>query len=141
MQIRDMRPDDYDALVALWTDAGLSFRPNGRDGRGRVLRELAGPCSIFLVAVAEGRMVAAVLGTHDGRKGWINRLAVHPAHRRQGIARALVDEVERRLDVLGIEIVTCLVEGWNADSMRLFDSLGFVAHDVTYFSRRKDPEV
>ena len=135
-----MVADDYDALTDLWDVAGLSYRPNGRDERERVKREISGPCSIFLVAEDDGQMIGAVLGTHDGRKGWVNRLTVHPEHRRRGIATALVDELDHRLERLGIEILTCLVEGWNADSMALFEALGFVPHDIRYYSRRKSPD-
>ena len=141
MRIRDMTSEDYDALIDLWDAAGLSYRPNGRDARERIEREIAGPCSIFLVAEEEERLIGAVLGTHDGRKGWVNRLTVHPAWRRRGIATALVEELDRRLDAWGIEILTCLVEGWNADSMTLFESIGFVSHDIRYYSRRKNPDV
>ena len=48
-----------------------------------------------------GGIVGVVLGTYDGRRGWILRLAVHPDQRRQGFATRLVQEVERRLAALG----------------------------------------
>ncbi|MFG1901422.1 GNAT family N-acetyltransferase [Micromonospora carbonacea] len=51
---------------------------------------------MFLVGEAFGDVVAVVLGTYDGRRGSILRLAVHPAYRRRGIASGLVDELERR---------------------------------------------
>lgn len=37
--IRDLRMEDYDALLRLWTEAGLPFRPQGRDGPGGWLPE------------------------------------------------------------------------------------------------------
>ncbi len=94
------------------------------------------------MAEINSRIVGAVLGTHDGRKGWINRLAVSPAHRRQGIAAALVAAVEAQLAKLGIEIVACLIEDWNKDSMIVFERLGYKRHpDVLYFSKRKNAGV
>ena len=39
-------------------------------------------------------IIRAVLETHDGRKGWINRLTVDTEFRRQNIARRLVRELE-----------------------------------------------
>jgi ribosomal protein S18 acetylase RimI-like enzyme len=142
MNIRPMRSEDYDDLIALWREAGLPYRARGRDARERIARELAGPCAIFLVAEEEGVMAGAVLGTHDGRKGWINRVAVRPAYRRRGIARELVDAVAERLEAQGIEILTCLVEDWNADSLAFFEQLGFIRHpDIHYFSRRKHADV
>lgn len=140
--IRELSIDDYDSLVELWNRSGLPYKPAGRDSRGHIARELEGPCSIFLGAEVDGELAGAVLGTHDGRKGWINRLSVAPEHRRKGIGRALVRAVEKRLEGLGIEIVTCLIETWNDRSLAFFDALGYVRHDdILYFSKRKGPEV
>ena len=75
--------------MRLWQEGGLPYRPDGRDRRERIARELAGPCSIFLAAEEDGRLVGAVLGTQDGRKGWINRLVVAPSRRRKGVGEAL----------------------------------------------------
>jgi ribosomal protein S18 acetylase RimI-like enzyme len=140
--IREMTIDDYDAVVALWEAAKLPYRSKGRDQREKIAREIKGPSSTFLVAEVEGEIVGAVLGTHDGRKGWINRLVVAPKHQRKGIGRALVSEVETRLDAIGIEIVACQVEDWNNGSMTFFERIGYHYHtDIHYFSKRKHPDV
>jgi ribosomal protein S18 acetylase RimI-like enzyme len=140
--IRELTVGDYSALCALWEESGLPYRPNGRDQRERIAREIEGPCSIFLVAEDEGELVGAILGTHDGRKGWINRLAVSPQHRRQGIARVLVAAVEQRLDDLGIEIIAGQIEDWNESSTIFFERLGYTRHDdIIYYTKRKNPEV
>ncbi len=140
--IRELQVEDYDALIALWNAAGLSHRPHGRDHRDHIAREIAGPCSIFLVATDNGRIVGSVLGTHDGRKGWINRLAVHPDYQRRGIAALLVGEVEQRLAAMGIDIVAALIEDWNTVSCAVFDKIGYYRHDdIHYYSKRKTAEV
>jgi len=142
VRIRELRAEDYDELIALWNEAGLPHRPRGRDGRDRLVREIQGDRSIFLAAEEGGRLVGAVLGTHDGRKGWINRLAVSPAHRGRGIGSSLVNEVEERLRGEGIEIVTCLIEDWNEGSMAFFERIGFVPHpDIVYYSKRRSADV
>jgi len=141
MQIRDLRPEDYEGLTSLWEAAGLPYRPRGRDGRDRISREIEGECAIFLVAAEDSRLIGSVLGTHDGRKGWINRLAVHPEHRKRGIGRALVAEAEERLLKLGIEIVTCLIEDWNEESLAFFEWIGYARHpDIVYLSKRRSPD-
>lgn len=40
VSIRDFRLDDYDAVLDLWSEAGLPFRPVGRDARTKVAAEL-----------------------------------------------------------------------------------------------------
>lgn len=134
--------EDYDALMELWTEAKLLYKPKGRDRRDNIERELQQPSAVFLVAEKDGKLVGSIFGTHDGRRGWINRLAVSPSYRQQGIAAQLIKEVEMRLDAIGIEIIACLVEDWNTVSMKVFQRLGYTRHsDIVYFSKRKHPDV
>ena len=140
--LREMRPEDYDAVIKLWEAAGLPYKPRGRDSREAIEQQLKLPTAIYLVAELNGQIVGSVLGTHDGRKGWINRLAVHPDHRRRGIARKLVEAVERRCLDLGVKIFAALIEDWNETSMRAFTRLGYVKHDdILYYSKRLGPDV
>ena len=140
--IRELREEDYDALVALWRDAGLLFKPRGRDTREAVARQLQKPTAAYLVAEIGGEVVGAVLGTHDGRKGWINRLAVAPEYRRRGLAARLVAEAERRLAAQGVEIFACLVEDWNQDSRAAFEKLGYKPFQrITYLTKRSRGDV
>ena len=138
--IREFRIEDYDAVTALWDKAGLSYRPTGRDSRERIANQIELDSTIFLVAKVNGALVASILGTHDGRKGWINRLAVAPELRHRNIARRLVTEVEDRFSRAGIEVTACLIEEANAESMRLFQKLGYERYEVAYFSKRRSPD-
>ena len=141
MNIRQLLIDDYDRIVEIWNLVGLSHRPLGRDARELFQLEIEQNTAVFLGAESDGALVGVVLGTHDGRKGWINRLAVLPEYRSRGIGRALAIEVERRLNDRGILIVTCLIEGENDSSEKFFKSLGYVSHpDITYYSKRKSPD-
>jgi len=140
--IRELRVDDYDALIALWNDAELAHRPKGRDRVDKIERELERGNAVYLVAELDGKLVGSVLGTHDCRKGWINRLAVAPEFRQRGVARMLVNEVEKRLYELGIEIVACLIYDSNARSMELFEKLGYKREsDIVYFTKRGSSDV
>ncbi len=142
VSIRKLDIADYDTLCNLWQESGLSYRPNGRDTRQNIALQIEGDCSIYLVAEDKKRMIGAILATHDGRKGWLNRLAVSPDYRKRGIARMLVQEAEKQLLSRGIEIFACQIEDWNQTSMNVFDHLGYKRHDdITYFSKRLRPDV
>ena len=142
VSIRELREDDYAALVALWREAGLPYRPKGRDGREAIMRQANEDTAVYLVAETGGAFVGAVLASHDGRKGWINRLAVHPDCRKQSVGAMLVDEVERRLAARGIEIFACLVEDWNEGSKAFFEKTGYkLFRGVSYFTKRKSDDV
>ncbi|HEC78731.1 MAG TPA: GNAT family N-acetyltransferase [candidate division WOR-3 bacterium] len=142
IKIRPLRIEDYDDLIRLWNEAGLPYKPEGRDRREKIAVELKHPTAVFLVAEKGGILIGSVFGTHDGRKGWINRLAVAPAYQRQGIGHRLVQEVERRFGKMGIEIIACLIEEWNKVSMTAFERMGYKRHsDIIYFTKRKGPKV
>jgi N-acetylglutamate synthase len=141
--IRTMQAADYDAVCALWTAAGLgSIRRQGRDSSDAMQRQLAHPETVYLVAEDRGRIVGVVLGTHDQRKGWINRLAVHPDYRRQGLARRLIATCEAALLAQGIRIIAALVEPGNASSMQLFESAGYAEYEgIRYYRKKRDQDV
>jgi N-acetylglutamate synthase len=138
--IREFNMGDYEQVTALWTEAGIHYRPNGRESRSHLAKELRGGQALFLVAVADRRVVGVVLGTHDGRKGWINRLAVSEDFRRQNIASKLVTTLEIRLKALGIDITASLIEPENAASKSFFYKMGYIKVPVEYFSKRQSPD-
>lgn len=125
-------------IVDLWQRAGLHIRPNGRDSAEAFARQMATGVQTPIGLRAGERLVAVVLATHDSRKGWINRLAVDPECRRQGLATRLIDLCEAHFRGLGIDIWAALIEDWNEASLALFRSAGYaLADDITYASRRR----
>jgi len=142
IHIRDFRIEDYDVLVSLWEEAGLPYKPGGRDGIENIENQIRQKNSIILIADTDGLSVGSVLATHDSRKGWINRLAVALDYRKQGIAAKLVEEAERRLSDLGIEIFACLIEDWNEDSVNFFKNIGYEQFNgIYYLTKRTHPDV
>ncbi len=140
--IRPFRVDDYDRVVDLWTEGGLPLKPGGRDSRENIGRQTGLPNVLFLVAEEGGRVIGTVLATHDGRKGWINRVAVDAGSRKKGIGARLVREAELWLESRGMDILACLIEDDNAVSMAVFERLGYRKHpEILYFAKRKFPGV
>ncbi|HNQ23149.1 MAG TPA: GNAT family N-acetyltransferase [Phycisphaerae bacterium] len=142
VRIRPARTEDYDAIVAVWQAVGLSFCQEGRESQEAFGRQLEHFHGLYLVAQHGRRVVGVVLGSHDQRKGWINRLAVLPAYRRQGIAQQLVRACEAALLAAGIEIFAALIEPENDASAALFERLGY-RNDVParYYRKRRRPDV
>jgi ribosomal protein S18 acetylase RimI-like enzyme len=126
--IREFRWDDFAAVVAVWSAAGRDVVP-----RAELESKLTRDPELFLVAedragdeADRGEVVAVAMGTFDGRRGWIFRLAVHPANRRRGIARALVDELENRFRGLGCPRVNLLVMPDNVAGLHFWRALGYL---------------
>lgn len=140
--IRKFRLDDYERVMELWRQCHLPLKPEGRDSREEIGRQLELPQVIFLVAEEGGKVIATVLATHDGRKGWINRLAVDPAFRGQGLAQRLVRQAEQELEAAGLQMFAALIEEDNLPSINLFEKLGYTFHpEIKYFTRKKSPQV
>jgi ribosomal protein S18 acetylase RimI-like enzyme len=142
IKIRNFKMNDYDELIKLWISAKLPFKPEGRDNYNKIQKEIKNNNLIFLIAEHEGKIIGSILGTHDGRKGWINRLAISPSFQGKDIAKNLCKIIENSFNNLGIEIMGCLIENWNKKSIKFFEKIGYKKHeDIIYFSKRKDRDI
>lgn len=122
MKIRSLTAADLDAALALWADT----EQLGRVPRAEVERLLARDGDLLLCAEdAEGNLAAVVLGSTDGRRGWISRLAVAPGHRRSGVGRAVVEELERRLAGRGCARANLLVFADNSAGRGFWEHIGY----------------
>ncbi|MGI0150132.1 MAG: GNAT family N-acetyltransferase, partial [Thermoplasmata archaeon] len=136
IRIRRLQLSDYDAMIELFRVCGLGPRLKGRDRLAAIAGQLRSKRNVYLGAFDGDRLVGAVLGTHDTRKGWINRLAVHPDYRRAGIARRLVRKAERELRRQGLQMFAALIEPGNTASEAVFRALGYEILLIQY-ARRK----
>ena len=135
--LRHLTLDDYDAILALWQRAGLSSRAQGRDRRETFAEQLAGGMfTLGLEDVEAGKLVACAVITDDTRKGWINRLAVDPGYRRQGLAARLIEEAEQALRARGIHVFAALIHNDNVPSLSLFEREGYKQLDIVYVTKR-----
>jgi ribosomal protein S18 acetylase RimI-like enzyme len=98
--IEEFGMDDYAVVHVLWRRGDLWIRPS--DGPEATVLKLTRDPALFLVARSpDGRVVGTVMGGWDGRRAYVYHLAVAPERRREGIADALMDELERRFRALG----------------------------------------
>jgi ribosomal protein S18 acetylase RimI-like enzyme len=105
--IRECRPEEAEALLALWRAAGTS--PSVTDTIADIQGTIESPAFV-LIAEADRRIVGSLIATFNGWRGNMYRIAVHPDYRRRGIGRALVTEGEKCLAKLGVKRITALVE-------------------------------
>jgi ribosomal protein S18 acetylase RimI-like enzyme len=141
IRIRRLRLRDYDALIDLFQVCGLEPRTRGRDRRAAIASQLRVPRNRYFGAFDGHRLVGAVFGTHDSRKGWISRLAVHPDYRRRRLASRLVRTCEDGLRSQGIQMFAALIEPDNAASAAVFRSLDYEVMPMLYARRKTHDEV
>ena len=123
MNIREFAITDYEAVIKVWVEAGLTLKP--ADELAELIKKLERDHDLFLIAEERGQIIGAVIGAWDGRHGWIYHLAVSTQILRQGIGMQLMEEVERRLQQRGAVEINLLVEGRNTQVVPFYQRLGF----------------
>ena len=132
-----MNENELDAMTKVWLEAGLPYRPTGRDSLASLKLQLRAFPDLFIGAFEGDRLVGVAIASDDGRKGWINRLAVIPAAQKKGVGRAIVNECEKALRKRGRGIFSILIEGDNPDSEGLFLGMGYKREDdIIYYAKR-----
>ena len=91
-----------------------------------VASELDNPLSLWLVAQAGGEVLGYVGSQSVMGEADMMNLAVLPAARRRGIARALVTALIRELAGGGVHSLTLEVRASNGPAKALYGSMGFV---------------
>jgi len=132
--IRPFLAADFDEVMALWTATkGLGVGPGDtQEAIGRFLDRNPG---LSLVAEAGDRIVASILCSHDGRRGFIYRLAVTHAHRRHGLAADLVRRCVARLATADIPRCQVFVEADNEPARTFWAAMsGTLRNDLVVFS-------
>ena len=141
VRIARLQLEDYEEMIALWRRAGLRNRVALRDSRSAFARQLRLNKGLYLGAYDGKRLVGTILGTQDTRKGWINRLAVDPAHQRRGVGTRLLRACEKALARKGVKVISAFVNDGNAPSMNLFRMGGYEpVRDVVHVRKKLDPD-
>jgi|SRR5690606_32648368 ribosomal protein S18 acetylase RimI-like enzyme len=134
MKIRAFHPADKEAVVAIWTECGLT-RP-WNDPQRDIARKLTEQPELFLVAEENGAPVGTAMVGYDGHRGWVHYLAVKPGRQREALGRALMAEAERLLLERGCPKVMLMVRTSNAGVIRFYEKLGYAQDDVVVMGRR-----
>ena len=122
--IRPMDMTDYADVRTLW-EACEGVGLSDADRPEALSAYLERNPDMSCVAVEDGRVVGAALCGHDGRRGYLNHLAVHPAHRRRGIARRLVAHCLAALQQAGIAKCHLFIFSTNAAGRRFWQHIGW----------------
>jgi ribosomal protein S18 acetylase RimI-like enzyme len=119
--------EEIPEVLGLWREAGSV--PSVSDDPASLERLLETREDALLVAEVDGRMVGTVIAGWDGWRANFYRLAVLPASRRQGVARALVAEAERRLAAKGARRLSAIVMSEHDPAVALWLAAGY-HHDT-----------
>lgn len=76
-----------------------------------------------------------MLGTFDGRRGWVNRLATRADQRGRGLASAVLAELELRLAMKGCRKVNLLVEADNRQVTGFYQRGGYAEDQLIFMEK------
>lgn len=131
MQIRSFSfEQDLEAVLSLWRRSGPGVQLSRSDRADELRKKLERDPDLFLVAEEAGRIIGAVLGGFDGRRGLIYHLSVEPQRRRAGIGSALMAELEQRLRRKGCLKAYLLVTRDNQDALSFYREIGWEDMDL-----------
>ena len=116
-----MTLDDLDQVMAI---ERASFRTPWSQGafRYELTQNRVAHCTVMR---AGARIVGYLCLWEIGHEIHITNLAVHPDHRRQGVARALLESLLSGARQRGVELVFLEVRPTNAEAIGLYGSFGF----------------
>jgi len=125
--VKKVTIDDFEQLFELWNSTEQSRRAlnpvdDSREGIERYLKRNPNTC---FAAVQDGRIIGVILAGHDGRRGIIHHMCVHPEFRRMGIAAHLVSLAEEALKKEGIQKVFGLVFADNEAGNLFWENQGY----------------
>jgi len=122
--IQEMAIEDYEEVRVLW-EASDGIQVTDIDSSVSIERFLRRNAGLSFIARENGELVGAVLCGHDGRRGYIDHLAVDSSHRRQGIGRSLVSRCLFHLMRIGIRRWNLFVLEDNQDARSFWTHLGW----------------
>ena len=133
MLIRTFEMRDYEQVASLWRAAGLTLHLS--DDAPSIRQKLQRDPELFIVGEVDGQVVGAVLGCYDGRRGWVNHLAVAPRRQRSGLGTMLMAELEARFRAIGCVKVNLLIEPDNSGVQRFYDGIGYTRDELVFMEK------
>lgn len=110
-------------MLDLWSVADAVPTPTDRLEPLQVL--LSADPGALIVADAAGELVGSLIAAWNGWRGSFYRLAVHPDHRRRGLATRLVRAGEQRLRERGALRLDALVADDQSAALRFWSAAGY----------------
>jgi ribosomal protein S18 acetylase RimI-like enzyme len=95
---------------------------------------------LFLVGIMNGIIIASIMASYEGHRGWLNYLAASADMRRKGIGRQVVLEAEKLLRSSGCPKINLQLRTSNVEAMTFYRKIGFVEDNVINFSKRLEAD-
>ncbi|ALC81525.1 MULTISPECIES: GNAT family acetyltransferase [Bacillus] len=133
MKFRQFTVSDFNSVIDLWQRAGLILsRSDTLEG---IKEKLKRDSELFFVLEENGTIIGVVMGSYDGRRGWINHLAVDPEHQGNNLGQKIISELEIRLKKIGCEKLNLLIEMDNKQVKGFYENLGYKQDELLFMEK------
>ena len=131
---------DYQNVISLWKScAGIGL--SSADSKDSIEAYLGRNPGMSFVARYQNEIIGAVLCGHDGRRGYLHHLAVHPDYRKLGIGRSLVAKCVTALEMIGIQKCHLFIFDTNIEGILFWKKMGWIRReDIGVISKEIDFE-
>lgn len=134
---REMTMADYPTVMAFWQGiGGIGLDLEDADSPEGMTFFLASNPGLSLLAFRQEQLVGTVLCGHDGRRGYINHLAVSPYERGNGVGKELVNRILKKLAKIGIKKANLFVYDTNLSGLSFWEHLGWEIFPGLYLLSR-----
>jgi ribosomal protein S18 acetylase RimI-like enzyme len=124
-EIREMTPEDFSAVRALWTRTGIGLTASDEpEELSRMIRHNPGLCIVAMEKKTK-TIISAVMGGFDGRRGWVHHLAVDPNFQRQKIGTEMVKELVERFRMRNVVKIKLEVTKNNISVVEFYKKLNW----------------
>lgn len=134
MEIHPYSPEDKQSVINLWQQCNL-VRP-WNNPELDIARKLKVNPELFFVGTLNGKVVATAMAGYEGHRGWVNYLAVDPAHQRKGLGKQIMAEAENKLLALGCPKLNLQVRNGNISALEFYNSIGYKKDDAVSMGKR-----
>jgi ribosomal protein S18 acetylase RimI-like enzyme len=112
------------AVIALW-ETVFGYETAHNTPSLAIDKKLAVADELVFVAVRDEEVIGTVMAGYDGHRGWLYSVAVHPAHRREGLGAKLVRHAEDALIARGCMKINLQIVSANASVAAFYEALGY----------------
>lgn len=133
MYFRNFSLNDYDSIIDLWSRAGLKL--SSSDTMEGLKNKLRRDPDLFFVLEDSFRIIGVVMGSYDGRRGWINHLAVDPEYQGKSIGQIMISELESRFRKIGCEKINLLIEMENQNVQKFYKKQGYRQDELIFMEK------
>jgi ribosomal protein S18 acetylase RimI-like enzyme len=140
MKIEKFKIEYYNEVVELWSKAGIGV--GSSDTIDEITRVINRNPELFLIGKKDGKIVATVIGTFDGRRGYVHHLAVDPDYQKKKYGKLIMDKIIELFRKNNVHKIHLFIEKTNRQVVEFYSKLGWeIRNDIIMMSYVPDDKL